>query len=135
MSYRLCYSCKWFVDEYKTPMERHPKYCKHPELSAFVGLETGGFISGTDIFHCDYFEQYPWQFGDVSYQTEKGGILAYVIPNDRKKRQQYILTDNSKNIKQLKEKSNGKKRNKSQCLGEDNQGNNSSSFGASWCPF
>lgn len=130
MRYALCHSCKYFIENVKTPYERKPNHCVHPEVSVLFGLDAGGFISGTDIFHCDYFEQHDAMCGDVLFHL-KGGKISYVVPNDRKKRQQYILTDNSKNIREIYER----KQSKTRHVEENHQGDDSHSFGLDGCPF
>lgn len=100
MKYGLCKACKYFVESRKTELERWPNHCKNEALQDYFGIYDG-FISGTDIFACDYFEQHDKYCGDVLIHLKKGGCVSYVKTRERKEKQQYILTDNSKNIKEF----------------------------------
>ena len=104
MRYSLCHSCKYFVESRKTETQRWPNHCSHVALQNLFGIYAGGFITGTDVFSCSYFEQYDAMCGDVVVHLSKGGSIAYVIPKERKERGQYVLTDNSKNIVERYEK-------------------------------
>lgn len=134
MRYNICHSCQYFCESVKTPFERTPNRCLHPDVVPLYGLEVGGFPGGIDIFRCEYYNPFPLSYGDVAIQTEKGGILSYVIPSERLKKQQFVLTDNIKNIRLLKIKSYDGK-NKPHFVEKNPKGLDSRSFGSSGCPF
>lgn len=99
MKYGLCTACRYFREDVKTPFIREPKHCQCPQLAEWFSSAQGGFISGTDIIHCDYFRQHDYMTGDVLIKLPKGGFVSYVITKKRKEAGYYYLTDNSKNIK------------------------------------
>ena len=124
--YGLCKSCIYYRDEYKTPTRRSPKHCVHPDVASVFGEGVNGFITGIDIFRCDYHEMHDKYCGDVLIKTKRGGLISYVNTKERKENKQFKLTDNSKNIKIVYEQNK---------LEDRNKGRNSRSIGSDGCPF
>lgn len=128
----LCQYCEYFKDEIKTPLIRQPKHCTKPENRDTFGLDAGGFITGTDIFHCDFFSQHHALCGDVAIITNKGGIISYVDKKRRKKLGLYGYNDNSKNINIVDEHG---RQFQSHIVAQNLKNRDSGTFGAPWCPF
>lgn len=143
MKYNLCHSCMYYESEIKTPFLREPARCTQSEVIPLFGSVAGGFISGIDVMHCDYFTQYPASYGDVAVELTKGGIVGYVIPKERKEKKMFVLTDNSKNVvhKNLNkfnksyEKQHPPKYPKRLELEESFTSDDISTYGLAWCPF
>lgn len=133
ISRNICASCVWFREEVRTPAYRCPKHCAHEAVMEYFGVESGGFISGIDVFTCDYHVPYHYYCGDVIIKTKKGGFIAYVNRKQRKEKKQWKLTDNSKNCKVFYDKKSA--RNESRRMEKTAKGSDSGSFGATWCPF
>lgn len=100
MRYSLCTSCMYFQPRILNEDRSIPKSCTHPELVKWFSPDNGGFISGTDIIHCDFHKQYPLNFGDVALVSERGSI-SYVLTKSRdfKNIRCPKLYDNTKSIK------------------------------------
>lgn len=100
MKYNLCSSCMYFQPRMLTEQSSIPKSCNHPKLEKWFSPDNGGFISGTDIIHCDYHTQYPAIYGDVMLVSEEASI-SYVLTKAREFKTIRVpkLYDNSKSIK------------------------------------
>lgn len=133
MTYNLCHSCKYYHEEMRTPSYRIPKHCSNPFVRTF-SLENGGFITGIDIFYCEYHLMYHPHCGDVVIRTKKGGLISYVNKKERKEKKQFYLSDNSQNIKQIFDYGDEKQR-KPIRLEEDFEGFYRSPYGLAWSPF
>lgn len=101
MKYNLCSACVSFQPHLLTEDKSIPKSCLCPELSDILGPDSGGFPSGCDIIHCDYFVQHDAFFGDVALRDSSGRLVSYVLTQARnfKLIRCPKLYDNSKNIR------------------------------------
>lgn len=110
MKYNLCSSCVHFQPRLLTEDSSIPKSCLHPQFSQVFGIDVGGFPSGIDIIHCDFHEQYPFQYGDVFIENPDGKRCSYVLTQPRNFKLIRVpkLYDNLQNIKPIKLESYGK---------------------------
>lgn len=101
MKYNLCSACVYFQPKLLTEEKSVPKSCNRDELFDLFGAESGGFPSGCDIIHCDFFCQFPAMYGDVALRDCKSRMVSYVLTQARnfKLIRCPRLYDNSKSIK------------------------------------
>ena len=102
MKYNLCSACVYYQPRLLTEECSVPKSCLREEFSDVFGPTSGGFPSGCDIIHCDYFTQHPVFYGDVALRDSSGRVIfSYVLTQARNFKLVRVpkLYDNSKNIK------------------------------------
>lgn len=101
MKFCLCSACRFFQPLLLTEEKRIPKSCLRAEYADIFGPDSGGFPSGCDIVHCDYFVQYDPFTCDVILRDQYGYMVGYVLTQARnfKLIRCPKLYDNSKNVK------------------------------------
>lgn len=100
MKYNLCSACIYFQPHLLTEEKSIPKSCLREEYHDVFGPDSGGFPSGCDIIHCDYFVQHDAFCSDVILRDEHGFMVGYVLTQARnfKLIRCPKLYDNSKNV-------------------------------------
>lgn len=95
----LCKSCVWYRPMMATEKARYPAHCDCPVLLEVFGLPDG-FPTGIDVVHCDDFQQYPIDFGDVKLMRPNifTGV-SYAIKKNHEKTRVVPYKNNSQNIK------------------------------------
>lgn len=101
MKYNLCSACVNFQPRLLTEEKSIPKSCLCDVLHDVFGADAGGFPSGCDIIHCDFFIQHAPFDGDVALRDSSGHYVSYVLTSARNFKLVRCpkLYDNSKNIK------------------------------------
>lgn len=81
MKYNLCSACVYYIPSITNRTAVYPAYCSCPDLDNYFSLRRKGFIAGTDIIHCDYFQQHPLNCGDVRVLFDSVGSIgmSYII--------------------------------------------------------
>lgn len=98
MKCNLCDACVFNQPLYITPKFREPRHCSSPFLADVFGSESGGFIIGTQIIHCDFFISRTPFAGDVMFKFPDGRTCSYIVT--KKHNGQGVLSDSTnQNIK------------------------------------